>query len=287
MGKNGRIAIDIMLILIQFSFTISQISFIIGTLLSVSQVWFNSFFDEPMIAIFVTLVLTRIAVVRKLHKFSFAFMLGSVLILLVCVITIGFCVDKMNKEGVSASFVPFHSESLFGVIGFSVYVFEGIGTLMPIMAAAEKPKDFPKVLLLAMFSLTCFYIIFGEVGYAAYADDMTNSIILLDLPNTNVFVQILRILYCVNLFCGYSLTIYPTNNILESYVLKTVKRSKARTWLKNIMRFIIVVLGVVSATILADKLDKLINILGALLCAPIAFIMPTLIHYNLVAKTRC
>jgi amino acid permease len=106
------------------------------------------------------------------------------------------------------------------------------------------------------------------------------------LPDESIFVQIIRILYCVNLFCGYSLTIYPTNNILESYILKKVPRSKARTWLKNFMRFIIVLLGVVSATLLAAKLDKFINILGALLCAPIAFIMPTLVHMTLVAKTK-
>jgi proton-coupled amino acid transporter len=239
-----------------------------------------------MIAIFVTIVLTRIAVVRKLHKFSFAFMLGSLLILLVCIITIGFCITKISSEGVSDKFIPYHEENIFGVIGFSVYVFEGIGTLMPILATAQKPKEFPKVLLWAMLTLTVFYITFGEMGYAAYGDEMKNSIILLDLPDESNFVQVIRILYCLNLFCGYSLTIYPTNNILESYVLKSVPRSKARTWLKNVMRLIIVVLGVIFATLLASKLDKFINILGALLCAPVAFIMPTLCHYQIVAKTR-
>jgi proton-coupled amino acid transporter len=141
-------------------------------LTSVSKLWFDSFFDESMIAIFVTLVLTRIAVVRKLHKFSFAFMLGSLLILLVCFITMGYCIEKLNNDGVSDNFIPNHMENIFGVVGFSVYVFEGIGTLMPIMAAAEKPKEFPRILLLAMVALTAFYISFGLIGYAAYGDDM-------------------------------------------------------------------------------------------------------------------
>ena len=51
------------------------------------------------------------------------------------------------------------------------------------------------------------------------------------------------------------------------------------------IRFTIVMFTVFFAVELAHKLDKFLSILGALLCAPIAFTLPTLCHLNLVAKT--
>ena len=36
---------------------------------------------------------------------------------------------------------------------------------------------------------------------------------------------------------------------------------------------------------LANKLDKLIELFGAILCAPIALTMPALCHFKIVAKT--
>jgi len=51
-------------------------------------------------------------------------------------------------------------------------------------------------------------------------------------------------------------------------------------------RFFIVISAVYLAVVLASKLDKFLSLLGALLCAPLAFTMPTLCHLKLLAKTR-
>ena len=62
--------------------------------------------------------------------------------------------------------------------------------------------------------------------------------------------------------------------------------TKRRKWLVNLSRFIVVLLGGIAAVFLAEKLDKFFGLLGALLCAPLAFMMPACLHLKLLAKNR-
>ena len=62
-------------------------------------------------------------------------------------------------------------------------------------------------------------------------------------------------------------------------------KSKSRLWLKNLVRGVIVTIAFYLGIMLASKLDKFLSLLGAMLCAPLAFTMPTLIHLKLCAKT--
>lgn len=74
--------------------------------------------------------------------------------------------------------------------------------------------------------------------------------------------------------------------ILEGYIFRRMKKqSPLRKWLKNLSRCCVVILAVVMGVVFAEKLDKFLSLVGALLCAPIAFTMPTLCHLKLVAKT--
>ena len=108
------------------------------------------------------------------------------------------------------------------------------------------------------------------------------------MPKDNVIIIIVKFLFIINLGCSYPLAIYPVNTILESYIFKCIKtkNSTARKWIKNFSRFLVVALSVYLAVVLASKLDKFLSLLGALLCAPLAFTMPTLCHFKLLATTK-
>jgi len=41
-------------------------------------------------------------------------------------------------------------------LGFTIYVYEGIGTVMPVLAICEKPENFKKMLTLAFVTLIIF-----------------------------------------------------------------------------------------------------------------------------------
>ena len=46
-----------------------------------------------------------------------------------------------------------------------------------------------------------------------------------------------------------------------------------------------VVSSVVIALTVADKIDKFLGLIGALLCAPLAMTIPAMIHLKILAKT--
>jgi len=58
-----------------------------------------------------------------------------------------------------------NTSKMWDMIGFSFYSFEGIGTIMPIMKESRNPEKFPKLLKMALFSLSIYFSIFGLVSY--------------------------------------------------------------------------------------------------------------------------
>ena len=50
----------------------------------------------------------------------------------------------------------------------SIYSFEGIGIVMPVMNSSESPETFKTTLTAAIATLTVIYILFGSLGYLAW-----------------------------------------------------------------------------------------------------------------------
>lgn len=175
---------------------------------------------------------------------------------------------------------------MWSMVGFSIYTYEGIGILMPVMQACECPEKFDKILMAAIFTLTSAYIIFGTLCYLSFGD-LKVQLITQILPQDKLYAKVLILAQVVVLVFTYPLVIYPTNQTLEKVSIDTLfKRSSISYWLKNFSRLAVCFLATYSAIELSAYLDKFIGLLGALLCAPLALIIPTICHFKLVARTR-
>jgi proton-coupled amino acid transporter len=108
------------------------------------------------------------------------------------------------------------------------------------------------------------------------------------MPSASPIIIFVQMIFILNLACSYPLSLYPINLVVESYLFKARQykmKSLKRTWLKNLSRCVIVCSAIYLAIVLASKLDKFLALLGAMLCAPLAFTMPTLCHLKICAKT--
>lgn len=68
--------------------------------------------------------------------------------------------------------------------GTAIYLFEGIGVVLPLKNAMKEPRNFSKpfgVLNVGMVFMTTMFICFGFVGYWKYGDDVAASLTL-NLP---------------------------------------------------------------------------------------------------------
>jgi len=52
------------------------------------------------------------------------------------------------------------------------------------------------------------------------------------------------------------------------------------------MRTVLVFLTTLIALLLGSKLDQVTSIIGGCICTPLAFIVPVIIHYSLVAESQ-
>lgn len=145
-----------------------------------------------------------------------------------------------------------------------------------------------KLLVKVLIFICILFLVFSEFcifsfGAVKIGDE---PLITEALPSTP-FVWVIEILFCLNLVFSYPLVIYPANIVIESYIYSGWPKSKKRQLSKNITRSLMIIFTIAGGLLVFDSLDKFLSISGALMCTPIAFILPAMFHYKAGAETPC
>ena len=176
-------------------------------------------------AIYIPLVM-----VRKIDIFAATHIFGDIMIIVTVIVICIYAGINVSDKGWDTKGVVFLNGALWPEpIGFSVYAFEGIGVILPIMEITENKKDYFKVLV-----VTCCVIGLIYVGFAEYcvfgfgANNLTEPLITASLPPKSIVTYIVKILYSLNLVFTYPLVIHPANLVLESYLFGSWPKSRKR-----------------------------------------------------------
>ena len=133
--------------------------------------------------------------------------------ILLCVITTSMYAHKIieKQDGEPGpEFEAIDMGSYWTMIGFSFFMFEGIGCLMPVLAETEKPSQLPALTIAALSLLCVIYCIFSGLCYYAWGSDLTQPVVTQMLPQDNILVQAVTILFCLNLVFSYPMSMTPT-----------------------------------------------------------------------------
>lgn len=158
-------------------------------------------------------ILTLMAWIRDISKFSSTMLIGNLCILTTLIIVTIVMLNKLTERGFAPGpdVIPMNFKEFWAMIGFSCYTFEGIGVVMPIMHACNVPNKFPKILLYAMVTLICVYSLFGNLVYYTLGSGLKHSFVTQEIDQKSTIVIVLNFLYCVNTMCSYAITIFPAN----------------------------------------------------------------------------
>ena len=151
----------------------------------------------------------------------------------------------------------------------------------------EDKSKFGPVLIFCTTSVFLLYCGFGEVCYFVFGEKLTTPLITSNLPKGNPVTWILKILLCINVLFTYPLILYPASILCEEYIFKSMKKSSCRTWLKNLFRALLVAFTVVVAVALGTNVGNFLSLLGGFSCVVMAYTLPAIFHYKLMAKTTC
>ena len=158
---------------------------------------------------------------------------------------------------------------------------------MPIMSATKDREVFPFLLCSALAFLCTMYVFFGELCYYTFGGGLNKAIIMEMMPADNPIIQVVKILFMLNLVFSYPLTIFITNLILEGFTFKAMKKNNStRKWLKNFQRSLVLASGILCAMYLRDSLDTIFALSGSLLGTTVVMAIPAFCHLKLLAKTQ-
>lgn len=138
------------------------------------------------------MIFTPMTWVKDLQRFRHGMIFGVAMIFLTVFVIAGFCfhfISQRNWSLPESGITPVES-TYFDMIGFSFFMFEGIGCVMPVMNACkpEVHEKFPWILTAALTTLCTTYILFSELCYYTFGRDLTESIVMEEMPAHNSII---------------------------------------------------------------------------------------------------
>ncbi|KAI8340057.1 transmembrane amino acid transporter protein-domain-containing protein [Chlamydoabsidia padenii] len=285
-----RFTVLFFIVISQIGFVASYFIFVSGNLYNVANVLSScrNQIEEKYYIWFPLIVLIPLALIRHIARLSFCAILADILILFGLVVIIYFTSDQLYNVGVGPNVIAVNSVNFGMMIGTATFSFEGIGLLIPIVEAMEKPKKFPVVTAVGMLIVTIVYVLIGTLSYLAYGDKIQAAVIYNFPPDNRLNVAV-ELLYSAAIILTMPFMLFPALKIIENglfYKFKSGRNSIAVKMSKNFYRVIIsVVCAALAFGIGADNLDKFVSLVGSVACVPLCFIFPGMFHIKIAKKT--
>ncbi|KAK6529161.1 neutral amino acid transporter [Orbilia ellipsospora] len=285
-GKYMRIAILTSIVVSQIGFASAYMVFVSENLqaviLAVSDC--KTKIEIRWLILMQMIVFLPFSMIRDISKLGGTALVADAFILLGLLYLYYYDLFEIASRGV-ADIVHFNPQDWTLFIGTAIFTFEGIGLIIPIQESMKKPEKFPKVLGGVMILITAVFVSAGALGYAAWGSK-TKTVVLLNLPQDNKFVNGVQFLYSLAILLSTPLQLFPAIRIMENGLFsKSGKYSNKVKWEKNTFRFFTVIGTALIAWGGADDLDKFVALIGSFACIPLVYMYPPMLHYKAVAQT--
>ncbi|KAJ6263460.1 Vacuolar amino acid transporter [Drechslerella dactyloides] len=286
-GNKMRIAILASIVVSQIGFASAYMVFVSENLqafiLAVSKC--ETKIEVRWLILMQTVVFLPFSMIRDISKLGGTALVADAFILLGLIYLYYYDLLQIATQGV-ADIVHFNPQDWTLFIGTAIFTFEGIGLIIPIQESMKEPHKFPKVLGGVMILITAVFVSAGALGYAAWGSK-TKTVVLLNLPQDDKFVNGVQFLYSLAILLSTPLQLFPAIRIMENGLFsKSGKYSNKVKWEKNAFRFVTVMITALIAWGGADDLDKFVALIGSFACIPLVYMYPPLLHFKGVATTK-
>lgn len=276
---------------ILFSIVLSQIGFAAAYIVFTSEnlqafiravTTDHRLIDIKWLILLQVVVFLPLSMVRNMAKLGGTALVADLFILLGLVYLYYYNFWTIGTHGV-ADIVNFNPKSWTLFIGTAIFTFEGIGLIIPIQETMKRPEKFPRVLFLVMIVITVIFVSMGALSYAAYGSK-TRTVIILNLPQDNRFVNGVQFLYSLAILLSTPLQLFPAIRIMEQGLFaQSGKHSPTIKWQKNLFRFLTVFVTAGISWGGADDLDKFVALIGSFACIPLVYMYPPMLHMKACA----
>ena len=239
----------------------------------------RSFIDIKGMVFMQLIIFLPLSLIRDIGKLGTTAFVADVFIFLGLIYLAYFDISTLKDNG-TADIVNFNSRDWTLFIGTAIFTFEGVGLIIPIQESMRYPSKFPPVLAGVMIAITVLFIGLGALSYAAFGS-ATKTVVLLNLPQDNHFVNAVQLLYSLAILLSTPLQLFPAIRIMETELFSlSGKNNLWIKWKKNGFRCFLVVLCALIAWGGAGDLDKFVALVGSFACVPLVYVYPVRVMVN-------
>lgn len=283
-GKRMRALILVAIALSQVGFVAAYIIFTAQNLqafvLAVSKC--RTWIDIKYMVLMQLVIFLPLSLIRDISKLGFTALIADAFILLGLIYLAYYDVRTIVVNHGAADIVNFNSRDWTLFVGTAIFTFEGIGLIIPIKEAMKQPSKFPFILAVVMVIVMVVYTGMGALSYAAFGS-ATKTVVLLNLPQDNKFVNAVQLLYSLAILLSTPLQLFPAIRITENGLFtQSGKHHPYIKWKKNVFRFLFVAVCAIIAWAGAADLDKFVALVGSFACVPLVFIFPVSLNGSIV-----
>lgn len=275
-GKHMRRIILGSIVLSQLGFVSAYIVFVSQNLqafvLAVSKC--KSFIDIKYLVLLQLVIFLPLSLIRDIGKLGFTALIADAFILLGLLYIYYYDARTLIGNGGISDIKAFNPATWSMFIGTAIFTYEGVGLIIPIQESMKQPRRFPGVLAGVMVVITLIFLSAGALSYAAYGS-ATKTVILLNMPQDDKFVNVVQLLYSFAILLSTPLQLFPAIRILENELFtRSGKYNPYIKWKKNAFRFFLVFVCAFVAWGGASDLDKFVALVGSFACVPLIYVYP-------------
>eukprot|EP00826_Nyctotherus_ovalis_P049384 TRINITY_DN5969_c0_g2_i2.p2 TRINITY_DN5969_c0_g2~~TRINITY_DN5969_c0_g2_i2.p2 ORF type:complete len:273 (-),score=65.37 TRINITY_DN5969_c0_g2_i2:37-855(-) len=238
---------------------------------------------EWSIAIVLTILLAPLASVRDISVFASCHIMADVLIMFSAVTIVVCCIISIAKDGVGTGFT--HSTSVFSsmkLIGLSTSAYEINAVLIPVHLQAKNKEEYHKAQYPAIISVCVLYLTIGLFGYLAFGSEVKGPLTL-SLDQSLWYVIAIELIYIVALIPTIIIQIYPAVTIVVHYFVDGIASESRKERYQLLVRMLMIAVPIWLAVIFGKNFGTVLAFVGNLVCAPMSYVFPGLIHYLVAA----
>ncbi|XP_034255535.1 proton-coupled amino acid transporter 1 isoform X2 [Thrips palmi] len=164
--------------------------------------------------------------------------------------------------------------------GTVVYSFESICIVMPLRNEMKNPRDFSRplgVMNVGSVFIGVLLVSLGSVGYLKFGDAVKGSLTL-NLEQTSVLCQVLRVSLCLGIMGTYPLQAYVPIEILWPSIERRFRPLRHPALAELALRACVVLFTFLLAESI-PRLNLFISLVGALSSSALAFVFPPLLDW--------
>lgn len=170
--------------------------------------------------------------------------------------------------------------------GTVIYLFEGIGLVLPLKNSMKNPSNFSRplgVLNVGVSMHTVLFITLGVFGYWKYGDYAEGSLTL-NLPKNEWLSQTVLMILSFGVVLGYAIQFFIPMQIMFPLVRHFIKPADRNPLVGEMMFRAFMVLVTFGVALAVPNLGLLISLIGAICSNSLALLFPVLIEY--LVETR-